>query len=204
VRVEECAALEIDAWVVAGLLKYRAGRIEMKNPLTGDTGYLFYLLRPADQPTQLYLYVCHSNAGGEGNWTPIKLVSTPQNYGGSRWRFVCPRSCGRWVRKLYFPAPRNYFACRTCHNLTYQSVQEHGSQLAALRRNPALLDAALQIGSPYAVRCVRRGDFKWQPKSYVTITELSIDSALEKLKDHEFREFHSRPPDIGNLEGWKL
>jgi hypothetical protein len=189
---------------VAGLLKYRAGQIQLTNPLTGNKDSLKYVVRPTDDPTCLYLYLRHSNGSIKAAWTPVTLLSKRQFFGGRRWYFFCPQSCRRWVRKLYSPAPGKYFACRTCHNLTYRSVQEHGSQLAALRRNPDLLNTAVRMGSAYAVRSVRRGDFKWQPKSYVIITALPIDPALEKLKDYEFRDFLSRHPDLGNFEGRQL
>jgi hypothetical protein len=204
VRVEECATLEIDAWVVAGLLKYRAGQIQFTNPLTGNKDSLKYVVRRTDDPACLYLYLYHSDGSLKATWTPVTLLSKRQFFGGRRWCFFCPQSCRRWVRKLYCPAPGAVWGCRTCLDLTYRSVQEHGSPLAALRRNPALVDTALRMGSAYAARCVLRDDLKWQPKSFVSITELSIDPALEKLKDYEFRDFLSRHPDLGNFEGRQL
>ena len=204
VRVEECTALEIDAWVVAGLLRHRAGLIQLKNPLTGGTDSLKYALCPTDDPTCLYLYVYHLNGGIKAAWTPVTLLSKRQFFGGDRWHFFCPQSCRKWVRKPYFPPPAGFWGCRPCLDLTYRSVQEHGSSLAALRRNPALLDAALRMGSTYAVRCVLRGEFEWRPRSIVTITELPMDPALERLNDREFREFLSHHPDIDRVEGRQL
>jgi len=54
----------------------------------------------------------------------IPLVTTPCQYGGKRYWFICPWSkngiyCGRRVGKLYKNG--DYFACRHCHNLTYDS-----------------------------------------------------------------------------------
>src|SRR5690349_1105274 len=79
-------------------------------------------------------------------WEPITLLSKPQHFGGVRWHFFCPRWCKRWVRRLYF-FPGKWFGCRTCHKLSYRSVQEHDSRLDVFRRNPAVLKAALQAGS---------------------------------------------------------
>lgn len=60
----------------------------------------------------------------------IPVVSTPCNYGGKRWWFLCPmvvngRSCQRRCRIVYMPPGAEYFGCRECHRLTYESRQRH-------------------------------------------------------------------------------
>lgn len=54
----------------------------------------------------------------------IPLTTTPCYFGGKRYWFVCPWYangvyCGRRVGVLYLGG--NYFACRHCYNLTYNS-----------------------------------------------------------------------------------
>jgi len=54
----------------------------------------------------------------------VQLTTTPCNYGGERYWFVCPVSkngiyCGKRVGTLYKAG--DYFACRHCYNLTYSS-----------------------------------------------------------------------------------
>lgn len=54
----------------------------------------------------------------------IPLTTTPCNYGGVRYWFICPwyangKYCGRRVGVLYLGG--KYFACRHCYNLTYNS-----------------------------------------------------------------------------------
>lgn len=54
----------------------------------------------------------------------IKLVSTNCRFGGIRWWFVCPLikrgiSCNRRVGVIYKSG--DYFGCRHCHELSYQS-----------------------------------------------------------------------------------
>ena len=54
----------------------------------------------------------------------VQLVTTPCNYGGKRYWFICPlvksnRYCGRRVGVLYKAG--NYFGCRHCYHLTYSS-----------------------------------------------------------------------------------
>ncbi|OGQ96500.1 MAG: hypothetical protein A2521_09455 [Deltaproteobacteria bacterium RIFOXYD12_FULL_57_12] len=60
----------------------------------------------------------------------IPVVSTPCNYGEKRWWFICPlvvngRSCQRRCRIVYMPTGSEYFGCRECHRLTYESRQRH-------------------------------------------------------------------------------
>lgn len=54
----------------------------------------------------------------------IPLTVTPCNYGGVRYWFVCPwyvngKYCGRRIGVLYLGG--KHFACRHCHDLTYNS-----------------------------------------------------------------------------------
>lgn len=59
---------------------------------------------------------------------PIHLKATKTNFGGQRWWFQCPLivegvPCERRVSKLHLPPGAQYFGCRHCHELTYQSSQ---------------------------------------------------------------------------------
>jgi len=54
----------------------------------------------------------------------VELTTTPCNYGGVRYWFICPLSknkvyCGRRIGVLYKNG--DYFGCRHCHDLTYCS-----------------------------------------------------------------------------------
>ena len=60
---------------------------------------------------------------------PVRLTTTPTQFGGQRWWFVCPSivrgiPCGRRAGKLYSPPGEKYFGCRKCYDLTYRSSQE--------------------------------------------------------------------------------
>ncbi|MBX3435421.1 MAG: hypothetical protein KF847_19065 [Pirellulales bacterium] len=60
---------------------------------------------------------------------PVRLQSTPTQFGGPRWWFTCPLivngvACQRRVGKLYLPPGAKYFGCRSCHRLSYRSSQE--------------------------------------------------------------------------------
>jgi Zn-finger protein len=58
----------------------------------------------------------------------VYLDWTPCHFGGQRPWFLCPaHGCGRRVALLYGGA---IFACRHCHQLTYQSQRESHYQRA--------------------------------------------------------------------------
>ena len=59
----------------------------------------------------------------------IPLTTTPCRYGGKRYWFTCPwyksgKYCGRRVGTLYKDG--DYFACRHCYDLTYDSRKLSG------------------------------------------------------------------------------
>ena len=79
-----------------------------------------------------FIYTITDNYSGEKkdyNYI-IPVVSTPCHFGGKRWWFICPlivngRSCQRRCRIVYMPPGSEYFGCRECHQLTYESRQRH-------------------------------------------------------------------------------
>jgi len=75
-----------------------------------------------------YIHLFYAQTDEEGNRQSfdykIFLHRTPCNYGGYRYWFMCPlarsgMTCGRLSTVLYKAS--NYFGCRRCYNLTYQS-----------------------------------------------------------------------------------
>jgi hypothetical protein len=75
------------------------------------------------------LTLVYEDGDGENVRVPVLLQRTRPTFGGRRWWFTCPLvvngvPCGRRVGKLYLPPGAQYFGCRHCHDLTYQSAQE--------------------------------------------------------------------------------
>lgn len=65
-----------------------------------------------------------------GDWQsmdyPVYLTTTPCNYGGERYWFICPAAgCSRRVALLYGYGA--IFACRHCYQLAYRSQREAGN-----------------------------------------------------------------------------
>lgn len=89
---------------------------------TGSIGYR--IEGPEDgQATALRLIY---SVNGEPTEQHVPLDWTDCNYGGSRPWVLCP-VCARRVAILY---GGRRFACRKCHNLTYQSTREDASDRA--------------------------------------------------------------------------
>jgi len=77
----------------------------------------------------------HYNANGNPKDYRVRLESSRPPFGGLRWWWRCPVvACGKRVQKLYLPPGGGVFACRSCHRLTYTSVQEHDARVDRLAR----------------------------------------------------------------------
>lgn len=59
---------------------------------------------------------------GLGHGQTICIEATTPNYGGLRLWWTCP-DCQRRSGKLYMPPRASRFACRLCHDLSYESAQ---------------------------------------------------------------------------------
>lgn len=74
----------------------------------------------------------------------VPLVKTGCNYGGGRWWFLCPTlTCRKRVAKLYLPPSSERFACRSCHQLTYESCRMSHSMIYRLAKSNGLTVAGL-------------------------------------------------------------
>ena len=63
----------------------------------------------------------------------LGLSPTYPHFGEVRWWLSCP-SCGGRSGKLYLPTPHGEFACRLCHDLTYESCLRSKDSDAFLRK----------------------------------------------------------------------
>lgn len=84
------------------------------------------------------------------------ILTTQCNYGGKRYWFECSvynhgRYCGRRVAKLYLGSGSNYFACRHCYNLSYESrnVSGYGKTLGQIVSVPELDELKEKIKRRY-------------------------------------------------------
>lgn len=150
VTVEECMRFSIFS-----LKSYlRPGYVGTMRWLRGEqvTGSINYRVRGGDSPEKIQLtYTITERLTGELiNYDyPVQLQTTPLPWGGVRYWFTCPLvldgcPCRRRVGVLYLPPGAEYFGCRHCQNLTYQSAQEKG-QFDGLYQSLAV---SMQVSHP--------------------------------------------------------
>jgi hypothetical protein len=90
----------------------------------------------------------------------IELTTTPCHYGGWRWWFVCPVVkdgiyCGNRAGKLYLPPAAEYFGCRECYELTYESCQKSHKYDKVLDHIPENLDlTGLNVNQVLRLACL--------------------------------------------------
>jgi hypothetical protein len=156
--VESCRSLDANRWMREGILTARVhqhGGWNWYNSTTGErTSSIGYEVCTLDLDAPWLRLHYNFTASGVSVDYRVRLATTRPRFGGLRWWFLCPlscggRPCGRRVGKLYLPPGGGYFGCRHCHDLTYESAQEHDKRVDALRRNPDALFAILdQLDDP--------------------------------------------------------
>ena len=119
------------------------GNIGFQVSIKDGDSYIRFQYSSTDRSTQEKKELDYKNS----------LVSTPCNYEGRRWWFICGlivngNYCGRKVGKLYLVPGGIYFGCRHCYNLTYRSCQEHDNRIDRLMKNPFLLASLLDSKNP--------------------------------------------------------
>ena len=95
-----------------------------RGPLEDINGVFFW--KPLGWRISYFIYpdesVMRLYDGVLGVVQRIELERTKPHYGGVRWWFSCPK-CGLRVSRLHKPSHTEYFFCRHCYDLTYESVQ---------------------------------------------------------------------------------
>jgi hypothetical protein len=86
----------------------------------------YYVAGSDDWPT---VHLHYRWADKEDVNIPVHLESTPTEFNGRRWWFICPLivraiACNRGTGKLYLPPGAKYFGCRKCHDLRYRPCQK--------------------------------------------------------------------------------
>ncbi len=153
--VEDCRSLRASDFHKWGVFKakvgYASGSVVWKNyadEVISSIGYSFSQ-QPYPRLTLSYAFSRNTSEEKQDFNYDIKLSTTACNYGGLRYWFICPLlkngfPCRNRVTKLYLPPGGDYFGCRHCYELTYQSCQEHDARVDRLVKYPELLDYMLE------------------------------------------------------------
>jgi len=107
----------------------REGSLSWSHPMSGSAGSISIAVNSSNETVHLRYRVTKQGSDEVVNMDYyITLTTTPCNFGGKRWWFMCPlviggRPCHGRVRRLYKGS--NYFACRNCQNLCYSDQNEN-------------------------------------------------------------------------------
>lgn len=109
---------------------WRSATITWTNGFTGDKSSIGLSVSILDDNAQIRFTYTQTDFNGEKKDFDyeVPLTTTPCRFGGKRYWFRCPffrdhQYCGRRVGVLYKAG--DYFACRHCYNLTYDSRNEN-------------------------------------------------------------------------------
>jgi hypothetical protein len=133
--VEDCRSVSISFLRKHGYLCpqcSKSGGISWKNCYGEETSSIGIVVSTFEDESfvRLYYTVTDRNSGKKTDYDyKVRLTTTLCNFGGIRYWFICPLSrngvyCGRRVAKLYKAPGANYFGCRHCYNLSYESRNE--------------------------------------------------------------------------------
>ena len=134
---EECKSISVSFLRENGYLSgFQSGRIVWTNRSGEETASMGAIVSTSDGEGYMRLSytMTDRNTGKETHFDyKVELVTTPCNLGGVRWWFICPLSrngvyCGRRVGVLYRAPRADYYGCRHCYNLSYESRNDsrHG------------------------------------------------------------------------------
>lgn len=108
----------------------KSGGIKWTNSWTNRETSIGFNVSLLENDQYIQLNYTQTNSTGEKKSFDYKvpLASTPCFFGGKRYWFICIASanskyCGKRVAVLYKGG--DYFACRHCYNLSYQSRNEN-------------------------------------------------------------------------------
>jgi hypothetical protein len=161
----------------------------------GSVGYV--LEKRGSVPVSMRLQYATSDGdpGSCDYW--VSITTTPCNYGGIRLWFICPGwkngiPCRRRCRKLYLSPRGHVFACRVCHELTYESTQKSGSIYYELIERPMRIHDKALDALKYS-RSSRRQDRTIQRKEWA-----------ERALEVGFSRVPGAAEILGPILAWKM
>ena len=124
--VEQCKAISTKTLKDYGFFAGNvSGMIVWKNDFGENIGAVEIRSVLDTQKNNKWIEIYSSNDVNQ----KIELTATICNFGGLRYWFLCPAVkngvyCGNRAAKLYLPPTAQYFGCRECYDLTYESCQK--------------------------------------------------------------------------------
>ena len=122
--VEDCLSLSIVTLRKHGLLNDRgAGQRFTWRDEQGEVVSSINVVVDMDHepdPSARFRYTVKINGVLHDVDQRMTLTPTPTRHEGRRWWYACP-ACNRRAGVLHLPPGEKFFACRSCHDLSYRS-----------------------------------------------------------------------------------
>lgn len=136
--VEDCTVLDVADLTRKGLLPRTPAwgwkSLRWTSTATGEEVASIGFMVDTEDERDPFVRLDYRTNGNPRDYR-VRLESSRPPFGGLRWWWRCPVvACGKRVQKLYLPPGSGIFACRSCHRLTYTSVQEHDARVDRLVR----------------------------------------------------------------------
>ncbi|MHC4645131.1 MAG: hypothetical protein ACYTBJ_06500 [Planctomycetota bacterium] len=181
--VEQATQLSIFKLKEFGLLKgYSATTLTWTRKLSGEKSSIGIIVNIEDESYVKVSYtITDRNTGEKTDYDYIiSLTTTPCNFGGVRYWFICPLSvngvyCGRRTGTLYLASSGHYFGCRHCYNLSYESRNE--CRLGRFGQLGYILRAERQYEELY--RSIKRWRWRGRPTRKARKLHL-LDKKMER------------------------
>jgi hypothetical protein len=129
--VEDCTKLSVFKLKEFGLLTgYRGTTLTWTRSFSGHKSSIGICVDIEELYAKVNYTITDRYSGKKTDYDyKIALTTTQCNFNGKRYWFICPLSrngvyCGRRVGTLFLAPGGNYFGCRHCYNLSYESRNE--------------------------------------------------------------------------------
>ena len=187
--VEDCRSVSISFLKKHGYLNpdcHQSGGISWKNCYGEETSSIGITVSTfeAESFVRFYYTVTKRSTGEKIEFDyKVHLTNTPCNFGGIRYWFICPLSrngvfCGRRVAKLYCAPGGNYYGCRFCYDLSYESRNE--SRLGRIGQLGYILKAERQYEELY--KKTKRWTWRGRPTRKVQKLQ-ALEQRMERWFD---------------------
>lgn len=124
---DECKTVDMPWLNKHGYLNgWKAGGIKWSNRWGEESTIGITVDTEVEEPYAKFNYTFTHREPPEKYDYKVRLTTTPCNFGGVRYWFICPlvidgKACSQRVGTLFLPPGRKYFGCRHCYKLSYES-----------------------------------------------------------------------------------
>ena len=184
--VEECRDIGISWLKEHGYFcGYRSGTVVWKSSDDEEVGSIGIdvSVMDGDNYARFHYTITELSTGEKTKYDyKVTLTTTPCHFGGVRYWFICPLSkngvyCGRRVAKLYRAPNADYYGCRHCYNLSYESRNQARSGMFGHLRHLIRAEEQCEKLSSETKRWTYRGRLTKKARKLLALQQSLMRSA---------------------------